>query len=81
MLGRLSVFLLIVLMQEQAQAVVVHLIRLRERERPAHKPRQPLTQNVVEALNMTRLPCTFASWPMLSLRQNFGVGRPKVGIE
>ena len=50
MLCRLTIFFLVVFVQEQTQAVVVHHVVLRERERPPHEASQPLSQNIVEPL-------------------------------
>ena len=43
---------LIVFVQEQEQASLVHHVTLGERERPPHQTRQPLAQHVRKALHM-----------------------------
>ena len=69
---------LVVLVQEQEQASLVHHITLRERERPTHQASQPLAQHIVEALNVASLARAFACRPMLLLRQHLGISRPEV---
>lgn len=66
-------------MQEEAQAPVVPLVGLRERERLPHQAAHPRTQDVVEALDMTGLPFALASRPVLLWGQHLGIGRPEVG--
>ena len=69
------------LMQEQPQTNLVHLIALRERKRAPHKPRHPLAQNAVEALDVAGLPCALTRRLMLSFGQNLGIRRPKIGVQ
>jgi len=64
------------LVQEQEQTSVVHRVNLRERKRPPDEPRQTLTQDVVEALDVIRLSVALARRSMLFLRQHLLVGVP-----
>ena len=71
----------VVFVQEQSQAVVVHLLGFRERKRLPHKPCQTLAQDVVEPLAMTGLARAFAGRSMLLLGQHLGISRPEVGVQ
>jgi len=73
--------LLIVVMQEQAQADVVHRVHLRERERFSDKAGHALTQNIVEPLHMARLTVAFVGRPVLLVWQHFGISPPEVRVE
>ena len=68
-------------MQKQKQANLVHLIVLRERKRPPHKPRQSLTQDAIKSFDVAGLPCPFARRSMLSFRQHFGIGGPEIRVQ
>ena len=59
----------------------MHLVALGIRKRLSHEPRQPLAQNVVEPLNMTRLPRAFARRTVLGRRQHLGIRLPEVRIQ
>ncbi len=56
-------------------------IALRERERLPHKLPQPLAQNVVEALEVTRLAITFTYGFVLLVRQHHLVGVSKAAVQ
>jgi len=59
----------------------VHFLCFRERERLSHEASQPLTQNVVEALNMARLPRALPGRSVLGFRQHLGISCPEVGVK
>ncbi len=68
----------VVIVQEQPQAVLVHRLRLAERERLADEPSQSLTQRVVEAFYMVGLAAALAARRVLPLRHHLLIGFPEV---
>ncbi len=58
---------LVVLVQKQPQAIVMHRVGLRGRERLPNKANQVLTQNVVEALHRAGRAFALACAPCCSL--------------
>lgn len=72
---------LVVIVQEQSQAVLVHRVDLRERQRLAHEPRLSLPQNVVAVLDMVGLSLAIARRSMLLLGQHFLVSFPEVRVQ
>ena len=71
----------VVFVQEQQQAHLVHLVRLRERERLANKTSQALPQDVVKPFDVAGLTVALACGPMTLLRQHEGIGRPKIRVQ
>ena len=70
----------IVSMEEPPQTDRVHLEGLREGERLAGEPPQPLPKRVVPPLDMGRLSRLLPDCGMLSLRDDMGVGVPEVTV-
>ena len=71
----------IVFVQKQSQTHLVHLVTLGKRKRLSHKPPQTLADNIVETLNVARLPCTFARRFVLRVRQHLLVRLPEVAVK
>ncbi len=67
-------------MQEESEAVFVHLRALGKRERLADKAGQSLPERVVEAFNMAGLPFAFSGRPVMPCGNHVVVGAPQVGI-
>ncbi len=68
------------LVQEQAQAYLVHLIVLGKRQRSPDETPQPLPQNVVEPLNVAGLSSPFARGLMLVSGHYIGIDRPEIRV-
>ncbi len=59
----------------------MHRVELRERERLSYKPSRPLTQRVVEPLNMAGLPCALACRPVPLGGKDVGISIPEIRVE
>ena len=57
-------------MNEQTQTNLMHLIRLRERQRFSDEAPKPLPQRVIPTLDMGRLPAVFATSRVLVFRDD-----------
>lgn len=67
-------------MDEEFESVQVKNIRFRKGKRFAHKASKPLTQGVVETLNVSRLPTFLAKRLMVcaQMTKDVGIGFPKI---
>ena len=72
---------LVVFMQEQPQAIIMHHIVFRERKCPSDKASQSLPQNIIEAFDMAGLAVTFACCSVLLWWQYSGISGPKVRVK
>lgn len=68
-------------MNEQAQAVEVHLVAFGKGERFANKAPHALPQSIVPSLHMVGLAAVFANGFMLLVGQHFLIRFPKVTVE
>ncbi len=68
-------------MQKQFEAVFVHRIGFAERDGSSRQSCEPLPQDVVEALDVTRLSVALACGDMLLRRQHDFVRFPKISVE
>lgn len=68
----------VVVAQEQPQATLVHQLRLAERERLSHEPRQALPERGVEPLDVAGLAAAIVTGDVLTLRHHLLARLPKV---
>ena len=71
---------LVVVVKEQSQAGLVHLVTLAERERLSRKASQSLPQRVVELLDVIGLAFLFTDGPVVPIRNHRFVSVPKVRV-
>jgi len=65
---------------EEFETAVVHVVRLGERERFTHEPREPLPQSVDPSLDMGCLAFLLANGLMVLFEDRLLVGLPQVAV-